>query len=145
MVYNDRWTNLKKNWRFIIIIILYSSTFLIQMYCSNLQILIQCYNHPPTKQVSILLLQKFKVGYWKVKSCKELRGLLVCNIRLMLGTLFFFFPHHTLSFIWNLISFPRLKIQGWETQNVQWSYVRDCLQKHKKHWEAKVFNWHPIK
>lgn len=81
--------NLKKNWRFIIIIILYSSKFFIQMYHSSLQILIQCYNHPPTKQVSILVLQKFKAGYQKVKSCEELRGLLLCTIRLMLGTLFF--------------------------------------------------------
>lgn len=109
--------NLKKNWRFIIIIILYSSKIFIQMYHSSLQILIQCYNHPPTKQVSILVLQKFKVGYQKVKSCEELRGLLLCTIRLMLGTLFF--PHHTLKFIWNLISFPGLKIQGRVTQNVR--------------------------
>lgn len=108
MVYNDRWNNLKKNWRFIIIIILYSSTFFIHMYHSNLQILIQCYNHPPTKQVSIPVLQKFKVGYQEVKSCEELKGLLVYTRRLVMGTLFF--PHHTLSFILNLISFPGLKI-----------------------------------
>jgi len=67
------------------------------MHRSNLQILIQCYNHPPTKQVTILVLQKFRVGYRKVKSCEELRGLSVCTIRLMLGTLFF--PQHTLNFI----------------------------------------------
>lgn len=89
MVYNDRWTNLKKNLRFIIIIILYSSTFFIQMYCRNLQILIQCYNHPPTKQVSILVLQKFKAGYQKVKSCEELRGLLVWHHKAHTGNSIF--------------------------------------------------------
>lgn len=143
MVYNDRWTNLKKNLRFIIIIILYSSTFFIQMYCRNLQILIQCYNHPPTKQVSILVLQKFKAGYQKVKSCEELKGLLVCTIRLILGTLFF--PLHTLNFIWNLTSFPGLKIQGWVTQNVQWGYASDGLTVMQKHWGAVAFNWCHVK
>lgn len=95
------------------------------MYHSNLQILIQCYNHPPTKQVSIPVLQKFRVGYQEVKSCEEIKGLLVCTIRLVLETLFF--PHHTLNFVLNLISFPGLKIQGWVSWNVQWGCVSDWL------------------